>query len=149
MKPEEDERYAEVSDSLIDTLGQLFNKETGMPLFIEFHGPYAEDKWDDEGIIEEAKSWTNIEEGTGKRGGRVHAHTILEITHYSRIRIDPKAIKDFVDEHMASVPGFKGSYVHSEWIKNQLNPLLSYIRKTEEEPTQEDWQTAIASLKID
>ena len=51
VKPEEDERYAEVSDSLIDTLGQLFNKETGMSQFIEFHGPYVDDKWDDEGII--------------------------------------------------------------------------------------------------
>ena len=70
------------------------------------------------------------EVGSSKRGGRVHWHGIIEVTHKSKLRIFKEDIKSTLKAVMG-IPNrrIKNLYVSTSWIKSH-KPIQNYVAKT-------------------
>jgi len=128
--------YRAKSDSDFDTftrayaevLSEMFNKKK-MGAIIRFLPPNEDDEWKRPYILK-ADAHTNLEEGTTVRGGRIHSHSLIEITHKSKIHINARAVKNMVYDKMKPY-GVKGPYVHVQLVNEEQKKILSYMRKDE------------------
>jgi hypothetical protein len=121
--------YYLTAQKLFDTLKVVFNKDKMDEHFIEFgknDATFKDDEWKAPTIIS-AKSFIGVELGRTRRGGRVHAHVVVEIAHRSNIWGDPLKVKEYVDSQMA--PKVKGSKVLIKRIPSTMNHMLSYAQK--------------------
>jgi len=125
-----------------DTLAEMLERET-LGYFVTFKYPYQDDEWSDETIIS-VVSHTNIEEGKHPKGRRIGSHSLIEITHCSKIHLNYKEMTDFMNFALAPY-GVKGVYVHGAMAGDGFKNLLSYMRKDEEaldDITQEEFLEA-------
>jgi len=83
---------SDMSHKLQDFMNWLTSNEN-LPAIIEFIPPHENDTFNDQTIID-VQGEFRVELGNKKRGGRVHAHFLLKITHRSKIRISRQAIED-------------------------------------------------------
>lgn len=73
------------------------------------------------GFVREVHSEVAVEVGGSKYGGRVHAHATIKIAHYSRIRLNPLAIRDYIVRELNSD---KVKNVH---VDIKLLPTSGYV----------------------
>lgn len=120
--------YDRFLDRFEEVLAELYDVENLDQHVIKFHHLNQQDSWTDE-FIKHVNIQTNIEEGRTRRGGRIHAHTLLQITHVTRIQVDAMAIREYVLQRLA--PDVKGPIVLVKMINEQTKWILDYIRKDE------------------
>ena len=82
-------------------------------------------QWSDE-TIDNVDVLIGVELGTGKRGGRIHAHIKVEIDHYSKIHLNPPMIKEHMNLHMHE---YGVRYVNISVRNNSVFNIENYIRK--------------------
>jgi hypothetical protein len=133
-RPKDPSDFQRVANALSNCLEEMLDQDN-LGYFVKFLFPYSHHEWNEENIIE-VTSHTNIEEGHHKNGKRVGSHSLIQITHRSKIHLDTHEIKKYVDFCLR--PDVKGSYVHVAMAGDGFKNLLNYIRK-DEEVTQEDF----------
>eukprot|EP01114_Cavostelium_apophysatum_P008888 TRINITY_DN2182_c0_g1_i1.p1 TRINITY_DN2182_c0_g1~~TRINITY_DN2182_c0_g1_i1.p1 ORF type:complete len:197 (-),score=26.72 TRINITY_DN2182_c0_g1_i1:675-1265(-) len=82
--------------------------------------------------VKTMKSETQIEEGSTKKGGRVHSHSVLEISHTTVLLVDLDYIRDHFKERFPDLETEKGFHIDVKMINNSMKNVLSYVRKTVE-----------------
>lgn len=65
-----------------------------------------------------------VELGQHTKGRRIHVHIVLDITHYSKLRIDPKKFKEVFNEFLEGEV-IKISYVHVTVEKNSMEQYVT------------------------
>jgi hypothetical protein len=144
-----DADFFNFQDRFHDALMELFTVETLDENVIIVNQKYAEEgeAWTPEWVdMDNVKVEAHIEEGTTKKGGRVHAHILLEVRHKAHFHVTIEGIKRFIDNHPA-LPEVKGSYVQVKLVNEAMKHVLSYIRKDDTEITPEEWHELDDSVK--
>jgi len=149
VKPKTEEEFNEVQEAFEDFLTWLFHKEHADERLFKFINlPSRGIKGKKSDFPEKFKridSETVIELGQSRRGGRIHSHTLLEVTHKSGIQIDAELIKKEAEEHLGDL--VKGVYVNVKFINGTAKTILSYIRKGQP-VTADDLTEAFNTLQL-
>lgn len=75
-----------------------------------------------------------VEEGTTKKGGRIHFHGILKFRHNGKIHIDVRKVREKINEKLVQKLNTNrkvGVYFQSKAIASTLEQLEEYIMKQE------------------
>jgi len=128
-KPINENDYEEKAEEFSEILENFFQPDTMHENFMDFIKPNENDNWDSETILN-VNVRSVIEHGKGKMGGRIHSHTILEITHKSKLWVNVEKIKKHMDNNLSFV---KGVYVNVRLVPEGLKYILQYVKKDEEE----------------
>jgi hypothetical protein len=143
VKAKSDEHFFDFQDRFEKVLGELFQDDSMAENVISVNEKYAApgEAWDEDWVdIPFTKAKFNIEEGTHKKGGRIHAHGLLEARHKGHFLVDRYKIKMFIDNHPL-LPEVKGCKVWVTLVKDNMKTLLDYIRK-DEPITSDEWKAA-------
>jgi hypothetical protein len=66
--------------------------------------------------------------GHDPKGGRVHIHALVNVTHHTNIQIDYKQIQIILRQYCMDDPNIKNIFVRVKWIPTS-KPLEDYIGK--------------------
>jgi hypothetical protein len=134
-----DEEFEEMNERLAEALDDLFGTSENLDGYVL---DFLVDNASFEDDILDVKFLTQIEEGSKKH--RIHSHTILEITHKTKIRISIDGIKRyFADKGIAP-----NVYVHVDIVPDNLRHLLQYVGKTQENLEEGELEEAFKKLYI-
>jgi hypothetical protein len=144
-----DADFLEFQDEFYEVLEELFDvKHLDRRLISFIDRPpkfHSKDEWKEPYVdLKATKIRVNIEEGGTRKGGRVHAHAIVQVKHRSLIWIDRDRVRLWINEVMA--PKVKGSYIDVRLIKDWLKNSLRYIRKDQKILTKEEWKSVYDSV---
>lgn len=143
-KAKTDDDFERFQDGYADALEDVFDRDK-FGRFVEFLPPQQDDRWNAD-TINNFQVYTQLEEGTSKFGGRIHAHIIMEISHFSKIRLDAQLIKEAIQHKMARY-GMKGmGILKVKYIPPTMNYLLQYNEKAQ--LSGDDMSALVQSLKI-
>lgn len=70
-------------------------------------------------VITSIECTHGVELGQLPKGRRIHMHIVLDIKHYSKLRVDPKKFKEVFNEFLQGEP-LSISYVHVTVEKNSM-----------------------------
>ena len=133
--------FFDFQDRFADALEELFEVETLDHHVIVVNERFAEpgEAWNSDWVdMDSVNVEAHIEEGETKKGGRVHAHILLEVKHQGHFFVSREGIKKFIDNH-PSLPEVKGSFVQVKLVPEGMKSVLSYIRKDDVDITAEEW----------
>lgn len=122
-RPKADEDAAEVAELLRKAMGEMLSNQ-GLAEVIEFleAGSFTKQ------YIKTVEGEFIVERGRNARGGRIHSHASLHITHRSKIRMNIPAMKEFLMERLSSISAIKSVYINVKAIGSD-KLIRDYLRK--------------------
>jgi len=145
-KPKDDEESQNIGRRLNQAIALTFTHDTLSKIIFYLKPSYNQDGEVDKGIpearikgniidykahIKKLKVQYAIELGGGAKGGRVHAHIILRVTHNSKIRIDIPELKQRMLQALNlndESPAITSIYINIGIIRSDKN-LEEYLKK--------------------
>jgi len=118
-------KFPDEDDSIKDQLEEIIKKDLTGNTFIDNYVVIIDDKHIDDTIqdhIVEVKTVYKMEVGTHPKGGRVHAHVLIKITHDSKIRLNYDALRDLIKDE------FGGGYMNAKIVSSTYD-LRNYLNK--------------------
>lgn len=117
----------EVAERLRSTVRSMLSNE-GLEQIVEFLVPGHE--FDGE-TIKNVEGRFVVEKGRQPKGGRIHSHASLNITHTSKIRLSRPAIQEYLKRGFIDMPQVKNFYVniraigHDKRVEDYLTKEIS------------------------
>lgn len=68
-----------------------------------------------------------VETGSHPKGSRVHGHILLQVKHFSKVKLDRGRINDFIASRITCVP-LESLYIHWKMVGYTLN-IEEYMNK--------------------
>jgi hypothetical protein len=125
-RPKSEGDYYDMAARLEELLHVAFNYQSMDRYVFDFIGDHKDDEWKTPYIVQAEANW-GVELGRNSKGGRIHAHIIVEVAHKSKIWVNIQKLKDFFDEQLK--PRVKGCRVHVKMIPADMQKALAYARK--------------------